>query len=119
MYQKLYTIYCDKDYHFFNNEFKKFLRLKEVNIIYNSFKTFKNTKIIEIFNKILEIVLRKNFFQINLKWNRRFFKSISLINLKIIKHLNISFTSILFNQIQKIIINIFILCALFERDVYI
>ena len=89
IYRKRYAIYCDKNYHFFNNELKKFLRLKKINIIYNSFKTFKNTRIIEAFNKILETILRKDSFQINLKWNRRIFKLASSINSRIIEHLNI------------------------------
>ena len=57
IYRKLYAIYCDKSHYFFNNEFKKILRLKEINIIYNPFKIFKNTKMIKVFNKILEIIL--------------------------------------------------------------
>ena len=84
IYRKSYTIYCDKGHHFFNNKFKKFLRLKKINIIYNSFEVFKNTKMIEAFNKIFEVVLRKN--HISLKWNLRLFKSASSINFKIIEH---------------------------------
>ena len=97
MYRKFYTIYYDRGHYFFNNKFKKFLRLKEVNIIYNLFGFFKSIKMIEAFNKILEAILRKFFFQINLKWNRRLFKSTSSVNLRIIEHLSIFFTSILFD----------------------
>ena len=66
MYRKLYTIYCDKNQHFFNKEFKEFFRNEDVLIIYSSFESFKNIDMIEVFNKLLKMMLRKKL-HINLR----------------------------------------------------
>ena len=62
MYRKFYIIYYNKNQHFFNKEFKEFLKNKDVFIIYNSSRFFKNINIIEVSNKLLKIMLRKKLY---------------------------------------------------------
>ena len=60
MYRKSLIFYNDSNQYFFNDVFKNFLRRKNIAIDYNSFESSKNTDMIEIFNKLLKKMLRKN-----------------------------------------------------------
>ena len=62
MYYKLYVFYFNKDYYFFNDVFINFLYFKRVTIDFNSFNALKSINIIEIYNKLLKKILRKNSF---------------------------------------------------------
>ena len=66
IYRKPYIFYCDFEYHFNNEKLKEYLRTKEIVIDFSLFEFFKSTKIIELRNKLLKEVLRKNSY-INLK----------------------------------------------------
>ena len=66
IYYKFYVFYFDKDQHFLNDVFINFLHSKEIAINFNSSDASKSINIIEIYNKLLKEVLRKNI-QIGIK----------------------------------------------------
>ena len=58
-YRKSVEIYCDHDQHFDNEKLRKFLKLEDIKIIYNSSKASKSTDMIKMKNKLLQNVMRK------------------------------------------------------------
>ena len=58
-YRKSVEIYCDHDQHFDNEEFRRFLKLKDIKIIYSSSRALKSIDMIEMKNKLLQNVMRK------------------------------------------------------------
>ena len=59
-YFKSLDIYCDQDQHFNNEEMKDFLRGHEIPIDFSSFDASQSTDMIEISNKLLNEVMKKN-----------------------------------------------------------
>ena len=115
MYRTSHAIYCDRDQHFLNDVLKEFLQSNDVIIDYSSSRFFKSIEMIEVSNKLLENVLQKNHF--DLDWNARLAKSTKFVNDRIIDYLNMSSTTILFDDIQNISITTVILLDLFERNI--
>ena len=60
IYRHSYVFYCDREQHFDNAKLKNFLKIRKIIIDYNLSKFSKNIEMIEIFNKILKNVLKKN-----------------------------------------------------------
>ena len=58
-YRKSVEIYCDHEQHFDNEEFREFLKQKNVKIIYSFSEASKSTDMIEIKSKLFQNVLRK------------------------------------------------------------
>ena len=57
IYQKLYVFYYNLNQYFDNEKLREFLRNEKKIINYNLLKSFKNTKIIKMCNKLFEKVL--------------------------------------------------------------
>ena len=64
MYRTSHAIYCDRGQHFYNDVLKNFLRSHDVTIDFSSSSVSKSTDMIEVFNKLVENVLRKNHFEL-------------------------------------------------------
>lgn len=60
MYRKPHAFYLDKDQHFLNDVLIDFLHFKRIIIDFNPSDASKNINIIEVCNKLLKEVLRKN-----------------------------------------------------------
>ena len=60
LYRKLYIFYTDRDQHFFNNELRDFLRYEDIAVNFSPSESFKSTGMMEVYNKLLEAVLKKN-----------------------------------------------------------
>lgn len=118
MYRKLYVFYLDQGQHFLNNELKEFLRSQGIAVNYSSSDAFKSTGMIKVSNKILEEILRKQLAHIDSKnWNIRLLKIGSKVNTRIIDHLDIAFTGILFEPLQEPFATMSTLLALPERNI--
>jgi hypothetical protein len=115
IYKILNAIYCDRDQHFDNEKLREFLRFHEVIIDYNFSDFFKSTSMIEMFNRLLKIVLRKHE-SINAKWDEFLSKTIKSVNNRIIFYLRMSSVNINFEIVKKISINATLL-SLPERDI--
>ena len=100
MYRKSLIFYNDSSQHFFNDVFKDFLREENIAIDYNSFDSSKNTNMIEIFNKLLKKMLRKNNTDKN--WNLRLIDDEKTMNDRLIEYLDVNSTDINFDQIFEI-----------------
>ena len=118
MYRKSYIIYYDRKQHFFNDEFRKNFRNEKIQITYNSSKSFKNINIIEISNKLLKLILKKNRILNRKKRNQRISKSAEFLNFYIIKHFDLTFINILFEPLQKTFAFVIILFILSKKNVY-
>ena len=60
-FQRFYVIYCDWEQHFDNLIVRVFLSFKSISISYSSSDFSRSIDMIEIFNKLLENVLRKSY----------------------------------------------------------
>ncbi len=93
MYRKPIAIYLDPGQHFDNEEFREFLRLHGVSFDYSPSGSSKSTGMVEVSNKLLEEVLRKD--SLGRDWDVALPDSGRSTNARIITYLNISPTSIL------------------------
>lgn len=115
IYKHSFAFYCNKNQHFDNIEFQEFLRIRRIIIDYNPSGSSKSIEMIEIFNKILKNVFKKDFT--NNKWNEKLLAAVKSFNIKIILHLNISSISINFENVMENFQIIFILLHLFEKNI--
>ena len=60
MYHKSHIFYLNKNHHFFNDVFIGFLHFERIIINFNSFDVSESIDIIEIYNKLLKKILRKD-----------------------------------------------------------
>ena len=90
-YSKPLDIYCDQNQHFNNEEMKGFLRNHEILIDFSSFDASQSTDMIEVSNKLLNEVMKKN----EENWKERLNKSIHTINNRIISYFDVSLSNIL------------------------
>lgn len=117
MYRRPYAFYLDRGQHFYNDVLVGFLRSEEIAADFSSSGASKSTDIIEVYNKLLEEVLRKDL-HIDMKWDRRISKGASSVNSRIIGHLNYLSKVILFGYVQKTSAITATLLALSGRDIY-
>ncbi|KAL9138190.1 MAG: hypothetical protein Q9175_000615, partial [Cornicularia normoerica] len=118
MYRKPYAIYCDRGHHFYNAELMEFLRLERVAIEYSPSGSSKSTGMIEASNKLLEMVLRKQTrTDLKQEWDQRLPKAAGSLNSRIIEHLGLASTSILFGELPAVLASTTTLRALPGRDV--
>lgn len=118
MYRKPYAIYCDRGHHFYNAELMEFLRLEGVAIEYSPSGSSKSTGMIEASNKLLEMVLRKQTHtDLKQEWDQRLPKAAGTLNSRIIEHLGLASTSILFGELPAVLASTTTLRALPGRDV--
>ncbi len=115
-FQRSYIIYCDREQHFNNLVVRVFLSFESISISYNSSNFSRSTEMIEIFNKLLENVLRKSFENVN--WNQTLNWVTKFINFRVISYLKMSSIDIIIDSIQKIMFTSFTLLTLSERDIF-
>ncbi len=100
MYRNPDAIYCDPGQHFDNDEFRDFLRLEGIDIAYSPSGASKSTGMVEMSNKLLEEVLRKD--SSGRDWDIRLPNSAKSVNGRIISYLNISPTGIIFGPVREV-----------------
>ncbi len=115
MYRTSHAIYCDREQHFDNEMLREHLRFYDIVIDYSSFDAFKSTDMIEMFNRLLEEILRKA--NSNITWDLRLAAVIKAVNERIILYLKISLSIINFEKIQKTSSINFTLLHLSDRDI--
>ena len=94
-----HAIYCDRGQHFDNEILRKFLRSHGVAIEYSPSGASKSTGMIEMSNRLLETVLRKD--HTNSDWDERLSLSAEAVNHRIIPYLGLSPVSINFGNIYE------------------
>ena len=117
MYRRPYAFYCDPGHHFFNEELREYLRGEGVAIDYRPSGASKSTGMVEVCNRLLEDVLRKDS-QTHLEWDQRIPKSAGCVNTRTIAHLGFSPTSILFGDLLETSAMTATLLALPGRDIH-
>ncbi len=90
------AFYLDRGQHFFNDVLIGFLHSEGVAIDFSPSGTSKSTGMVEVCNKLLEEVLRKDSSQTGMEWDRRVPRGASNVNTRTIKHLGHSSKAILF-----------------------
>ena len=90
-YAKSLDIYCDQDQHFNNEKMKSFLREHEIFIDFSSSEASQSIDMIEMFNKLLDEVMKKS----EKNWEKKLNKFIQAINKRIISYLDVSSSNIL------------------------
>lgn len=101
MYRKPHAYYLDRGQHFFNEELQEFLRSEGIAVEYSPSGSSKSTGMVEICNKLLEAVLRKDSSHTDLEWDRRLPKTAGSVNTRVIEHLGLSSTGILFGPLPE------------------
>lgn len=117
MYRKPYSFYCDRGQHFLNAELQEFLRLEGINITYSPSGASKSTGMVEVCNRLVEDVLRKHPQNSHLDWDQRLPGAAKAVNGRIVPHLGMSPTGILFGQIKEVSSTSTTLLALPGRNV--
>ena len=115
MYRRPHAIYCDRGQHFFNEEMKEFLRTEGVAIDYSPSGASKSTGMVEMTNKLLEEVLRKD--SSGQGFDKRLPKAAQSVNTRIISYLGLSPTSILLGPMQEASATTSTLLGLPGRDI--
>ena len=115
MYRTPIAIYCDSGQHFDNLELREFLKLEGVSIDYSPSGSSKSTGMVEVSNKLLEEVLRKD--SSGLDWDVRLPKTAKSANGRSISYLGISPTGIIFGPARDVTPISSTLRALPGRDV--
>jgi hypothetical protein len=98
LYEKLMIFYTNRETHFNAQEIRDFLRIERISIDHNSSDAFKSTNMIEVENKLLELILRKQ----NVEWDVVLSHSIYQLNVRIIDHLEM-FSSAIFLSTRLIL----------------
>ena len=93
-YQRLITVYCDWRHHFDNQILRNWLLRRRININYNLSWFHKFTGMIEMHNKLLKIVVWKNFKDFDLTLS----SATQIVNNWIISHLSMSLFDILLSS---------------------
>ncbi|KAK4697109.1 hypothetical protein P7C71_g924, partial [Lecanoromycetidae sp. Uapishka_2] len=118
MYRKPYAFYLDRGQHFDNEELREFLRHEGIAIDYSPSGSSNSTGMVEVSNRLVEDVLRKQPpSQAGLDWDRRIPKAAQSVNSRTISYLGISPTGILFGPMQETSAAAATLLALPGRDV--
>ena len=99
MYRTPYAIYCDRGQHFFNEELQEFLRQQGVSINYSPSGASKSTGMVEVSNKLLEQVLRKDAPDSN--WDTRLPQAARSVNTRVIPYLGLSPSAILLGPVLE------------------
>ena len=113
--RKPYAIYCDRGQHFFNDELRGYLRLERVARNYSPWASSKSTRMEEASNRLLEEILQKSHNSMD--WDQRIPKAATSLKSRIIAHLGVSSTGILFGPIQETSTSTATLLALPGRDI--
>ena len=98
MYRTPHAIYCDRGQHFLNDELQLFLRQQGVAIEYSPSGASKSTGMVEVCNKLLKQVLRKDH---DPNWDVRLPKAASAVNTRIIPYLGLSPTAIMLGPARE------------------
>ena len=99
MYRTPHAIYCDRGQHFFNEELQEFLRQQGVSITYSPSGASKSTGMVEVCNKLLEQVLRKD--APDSTWDTRLPQAARSVNSRIIPYLGLSPSAILLGPVLE------------------
>jgi hypothetical protein len=99
MYRTPHAIYCDRGQHFLNEELREFLRQQGVSIDYSPSGASKSTGMIEVYNKLLEEVLRKDAPDPN--WDTRLPQAARSVNTRIIPYIGFSPSAILLGPVLE------------------
>ena len=115
MYRTPFAIYCDSGQHFDNEELREFLRQQGISINYSPSGSSKSTGMVEVSNKLLEEVLRKD--STGRDWDEVLPKSAKSLNTRVISYLSMSPTGIIFGPVQNVSPVSSTLLALPGRDI--
>ena len=96
------AIYCDREQHFNNMKIREFLRREDIIIIYNSFDSFKSIDMIKVSNRLLEDIMRRS----SEKWDIALFRSVRLLNSRIVTHLKAFSSKILIDTFSSFMFSI-------------
>lgn len=114
MYRKPQAFYVDPGQHFNNDELREFLAREGVAIEYSPSGSSKSTGMVEVHNKLLEQVLRKDNDR---EWDVRLPRGASCTNQRIIGYLGLSPCDMLFGQSRQVTPITSTLLALPNRDI--
>ena len=117
MYRTPHAIYCDRGQHFLNEELQEFLRQQGVSITYSPSGASKSTGMVEVSNKLLEQVLRKDSSDATHTWDTRLPQAARSVNSRIIPYLGLSPTAIILRPVQETSPTAATLRALPGRDI--
>ncbi len=113
LFRRPVAIYCDRGQHFDNSKMRSFLKDLGISITYSPSGASKSTGMIEISNRLLEDVLRKQ----NQNWDEVLSKSSYAVNTRPIEYLDMSSNDIIFELSRKIILTTTTLLSLSERNI--
>jgi len=99
MYRTPQAFYCDRGQHFDNTELREFLQTQGVTISYSPSGASKSTGMVEMSNKLVEDVLRKDHS--GRDWDERLPTSARSVNSRIISYLDLSPSAIAFGPVQE------------------
>ena len=99
IYRTPHAIYLDPGQHFDNDELREFLRLHGVSIDYSPSGSSKSTGMVEVSNKLLEGVLRKD--PAGRDWDVILPDTAKSVNSRTISYLNMSPVSIILGPLQE------------------
>ena len=99
MYRVPHAIYCDSGQHFDNARLRKWLAGRGVSITYSSSGASKSTGMVEMSNRLIEEVLRKD--PSTPDWDRKLLRGAKAVNGRSISHLNMSPAAILFGPLPE------------------
>lgn len=99
-FRRPYAIYCDRGQHFDNLIVREFLKTEGVSISYGPSGSSKSTDMVEVFNKLLEDVLRKS--SENVDWDQALNRATKSVNSRVIGYLGMSPTEIVIGPIQEV-----------------
>lgn len=117
-YRRPQAIYCDQGHHFDNKECREWLNARGITIDYSGTGASKSTGMVELSNKLLEAVIRRKSGMNDVhNWDLTVTKSSNAVNNRIIHHLNMSPSSILFGESVKVAPIAATLLALPGRDI--
>ena len=98
-YRTPYAFYTDLGTHFNNDAVRNFFKQEETTITYSPSGASKSTGMVEVCNKLLEQVLRKDSSEF--EWDERIQNAAKSVNTRHISYFNFSPTSILFGLLQR------------------
>ena len=117
MYRVPHAFYLDRGQQFFNNELQEFFKGRGIAFDYSPAGSSKSTGMVEVTNKLLESVLRKDASRTGKEWDLRLPKDGSSLNDRVIQHLGVSPRSIMFGPLPEVSACISTLRALPGRDI--
>ncbi len=99
MYRTPHAVYCDRGQHFISEVLKEFLKGQAVAIDYSPSGSSKSTGMVEVSNRLLEDVTRKDSSGVG--WDRRLPASAKAVNGRHIDYLGMSPSAILFGPVRE------------------